>query len=223
MSLQNIFKKTKSNIFSFKFLIVFILFLLALGTTIYFYNQNKKAQNLLNNPGLATETETNDLIEKIGALMVLPEGEKPTLVSVTDKDKVKDQPFFSKAENGDKVLVYTAAKKAILYRPSSDKIIEVGPVDIAPETKFKVALYNSTSDTNLLATTEKTLLDQVTNLEFPVKEKITYSTTKSIVVDIVGDKKAEADQLAKLINGEVSALPSGVTKTNTDFLIIIGK
>jgi hypothetical protein len=63
--------------------------------------------------------------------MVLPD-EQPTLASVTDKSKLSDQPFFQKAENGDKILIFVQSRKAILYRPSIKKIIDVAPIQTLP-------------------------------------------------------------------------------------------
>ena len=39
--------------------------------------------------------------------------------------KLKAQPFFAKAQDYDQVLIFEKAKKAILYRPSTNKLIEV--------------------------------------------------------------------------------------------------
>jgi len=92
--------------------------------TYYFYT---KYQTLKKNPDLITKEETQVLTERVGKAMQLPD-ETPTVATVMDKDKVKDQPFFTNAQNGDKVLLFVNAKKAILYRPSTDKIIEVAPI-----------------------------------------------------------------------------------------------
>ncbi|MBI5357887.1 hypothetical protein HZB74_03515 [Candidatus Saccharibacteria bacterium] len=63
-------------------------------------------------------------------MVEVPQGEEPTIATVQDVSKLQNQAFFKNAQNGDKVLIYSQAKKAILYRPSTDKIIEVGPVNI---------------------------------------------------------------------------------------------
>jgi hypothetical protein len=76
-------------------------------------------------PSLAIERETATLTQKIGKSMELPVGEQPTLATVTDRAKLKGQDFFEHAQNGDKLLVYPKAKKAILYRPSTGKVIDV--------------------------------------------------------------------------------------------------
>lgn len=76
-------------------------------------------------PQMQNERDVQETITKIGKLFALPEDEAPTLATVTDKEKIKDQPFFLRAENGDKVLFYTRFGRAILYRPSEDKIIDV--------------------------------------------------------------------------------------------------
>ncbi len=76
-------------------------------------------------PGAATQKEIKKLTARIGGFMELPAGEQPTLATVADQEKLKGQEFFTHAQNGDKLLIYPKAKKAILYRPSTGKIIEV--------------------------------------------------------------------------------------------------
>jgi hypothetical protein len=98
-----------------------------LASSLYFY---KGYNDLRNNPSKAQQQETNSLISEVEKLYKLPKDETPTIADVKDKDKLKDQPFFSGAENGDKLLIYTNAKQAIVYRPSEKKIINVGPIAI---------------------------------------------------------------------------------------------
>lgn len=76
----------------------------------------------------AAEMETKETVERVGKLIALPEGEQPTVATVSDPAKLKDQAFFAKTQTGDKVLIYTKAKKAYLYRPSKDLLIEVAPI-----------------------------------------------------------------------------------------------
>lgn len=74
----------------------------------------------------AAEKQTQNLVKKISKLMVLPEG-TPQVVVVQDAETIKKQQlFFKNAENGDFVLLYTDT--AILYSPSKDKIVNVGPI-----------------------------------------------------------------------------------------------
>jgi len=61
--------------------------------------------------------------------MALP-NEKPTIATVEDRKKLTDQIFFKNARNGDKVLMYTQSKKAILYRRSENKVIEIAYLNI---------------------------------------------------------------------------------------------
>lgn len=83
-----------------------------------------------NQQEVALNEEVGKLIEEVGKIIALPQGETPTVATVTDLEKVKNQAFFANAQNGDKVLIFANAKKAILYRPSEKKIIEVGVVNV---------------------------------------------------------------------------------------------
>src|SRR6185503_19003131 len=98
--------------------LVFLVVLLG-ATTFYFYKNSKpstvdQTQN--------DQNEVKDLTERVGKLIFLPEGEVPTIFTVTDLDALKDKPFFVDAKVGYKVLIYTKAKKAILYDPVANKI-----------------------------------------------------------------------------------------------------
>ncbi len=77
-----------------------------------------------------TDTEAEDLKREVGQLIELPADEIPTIATVQDATKVQGQEFFASTQNGDKVLIFTKAGKAILYRPSTKKIIEVAPLNL---------------------------------------------------------------------------------------------
>lgn len=104
-----------------------ILFVAAAGGAYYYY---LKFNELKANPQKIAENEVAETIKRVGEIMVLPEGETPTVATVADPERLKDQPFFAKAKVGDKVLIYTNARKAILYDSAAHQIIEVAPLNI---------------------------------------------------------------------------------------------
>ena len=195
----------------------------------YFYNQYQKSQELLKNPTEAAKEEVRALVARVGQLLELPQGEEPTVATVSDKNKLKDQAFFAKSENGDKVLIYTNAKKAILYRPSINKVIDVAPVNIGSPSQslaqpLRVALLNGTTTTGLTKSVETDLKGKLPNIEVVLKENAKKNDyTKTLVIDLNGNKKDEAIQLAKVLGGEVASLPNNETKPDADILVIIGK
>ena len=117
--------------------LVVVVLVAVLGAIFYFVKQAqdlKKENERLSNPTEVARQEQADLITKVGALAELPEGETPTVATVSDINKLKDQEFFANAENGDRILIYTEAKKAYLYRPSTNKLINVAPVSLGENT-----------------------------------------------------------------------------------------
>lgn len=137
-SQANTSPKNKSKKFKFskkraKSLMILVAVLAILGTGGYLYkrNQDLSAENKrLSNPTEVAKQQQEELVALVGALVDLPSGETPTVATVSDSAKLKEQAFFELAQNGDKVLIYTKAKKAYLYRPSTDKIINIAPVNI---------------------------------------------------------------------------------------------
>lgn len=105
------------------------LLLLAFTIAGYFYYQYRQATT-----GSQAEGEITDLVAELSVFMDLPAGETPTLATVSDKSKLEGQVFFIPAENGDKVLIYSTAGKAYLYRPSTGKLINYSSIQMQSET-----------------------------------------------------------------------------------------
>ena len=97
------------------------------------------------NPNSAQQQQIKDLVDKVDKLIVLPQNETPSVATVTDLSKLKDQPFFANAKIGDEVLVYTNAKKAILYDPVLNKIVEVAPLTTQTQAATPTATTPTTT------------------------------------------------------------------------------
>jgi hypothetical protein len=216
------------------------LLLVALSVAGYFYYQYRQS------PKVQSAEEIKNLKEEIGAMFELPIDEEPTLATVTDREKLAEQPFFQKAENGDKVLIYSNSGRAVLYRPSVKKIIDVTSVnvtqpapDVPAETPpaapaesaaapapaiIRVALYNGSTKVGVTNAVEATLRAAVPNAAVVTKDRAAKTDyTKTIVVDVTGASGSAALSVASAVGGEVGSLPEGETApTDADVLVIVG-
>jgi hypothetical protein len=113
-----------------------VIAIISLALAGYFYYQ---LYSFKQNPQAQTQEETADLVSAVSQLVVLPEGETPTIATVSDPEALKDQPFFTQAQQGDKVLIYAQAKKAILYSVTLNKILDVAPLNIGDAEGAPVA------------------------------------------------------------------------------------
>lgn len=233
---------------------LFILLVVVGVIAVYIFLQYQRTQSELEklrvNPKELAAIETKKVVSQVSKLMVLPQKETPTLATVTDVNKLKTQPFFARAQNGDKVLIYAQDKKAILYRTSINKIIEVASINIgqtqAPETSklelpqsiaspkpqqpqtsqaVKVVLYNGTKTVGITYTVEKQLKGKISNVEIIDKDNAKRDDyDKTIVIDISNKHQDIAEKLAKELSGLVGQLPEEEVKPeNADILVILGK
>lgn len=88
--------------------------------------------------GYLTRTDTKaaevaSVIDAVAKHVVLPEGEEPTLATVTSLEPLAGQPFFKNAKLGDRVLIYTQAQKVILFDPTLDRVVEMAPLSLDQE------------------------------------------------------------------------------------------
>lgn len=216
---------------------LFILLGLA-GTTVYFYLQYQKVKR---NPNIIAQQEIKSVVSVIGKYMDLPSDEEPTLATVTDKEKLKDQPFFKNAQNGDKVLIYPKAAKAILFRPSTGRVIEFAPLILGAEENqglgqqqsqnqnqnlavVSVAIYNGTKIAGLASEYEKKLAG-VESIKVVSKANAAKSDyDKTIIIDLSGRNKDAVGRILQAVGGEVvDKLPEGENNPQADILVIAGQ
>ncbi len=239
VSPQPVSNQTAEKTKTIPILIVIVLLTIALIPAFYFYSAYTKTQKLLQVQGTTTSAkkDVDDLIAKVDRLIQLPKGEKPTVATIANKKKLVDQPFFEKAENGDKLLIYSKAKEAILYRPSIDKIINVGPVNPgsvqsqsqqavttpSPVTKqVTVTVYNGSEVSGLASTTKQKIEGKFSQIKVTATGNAAGEYSKTSVYDLTGKNKEVASQIAQFLSGEVAtASLSGETKPTTDLLIIV--
>lgn len=114
----------KNTLFLRYFIIICLVFLGGIGYLIYSKIAKQNEFKTTNNPQKAKEV-SQTLKEIVGKIYVLPE-EDPKIATVVDTSVLPKDPFYKSAQNGDKILIFPNAQKIILYRPSINKVVDVG-------------------------------------------------------------------------------------------------
>lgn len=222
-------KKSKNQKLIFAILIVFLLS----GGAYYFYHQNQVKIELAKADEEKNKDTSKDDIEKIKKVIEIPD-ETPTIMTISDIDKLKDNPFFAKATNDDRVYVFEKSSKALLYRPSNEKIIEFQTITLTKDasstadttksnsqpkvagtatTNVKISIQNGTTTAGLASKTESTLKTNFPKITFDILQKgnaVKKDYTKGIVVDMTKQNSEATSVIAKLLNANVApSLPEG--------------
>lgn len=192
-------------------------------------------------PQVNQSDEVARFVKEVGEFVDLPKDETPTLATVSDVSKLSSQPFFKNAQNGDVVLVYNNAKKAILYRPSAKKVIDITTINInasltptvsagpsAAVKKIKVVILNGTKESGLARKASTLIESETLEVISTGNTSEDYQTTSISSVDASkpikeSDLKALIKDITKL-TPKVSAFPPSETKpANVDVVIILGE
>lgn len=123
------------DFFSRRFYIILVIFFLVIVFILLFVFKDRIFSENTNNIGQNKEAKT--LTQRVGDHIFLPEGEVPTIATVSDPEALQGQTFFIDAKKGDKVLIFPNAKKAILYDPVADKIITIAPLNTGSDTNLE--------------------------------------------------------------------------------------
>jgi len=226
-------------------IIVGLLFAASLATGGYFYKRAVNAEAIIKDPQKLGKEEAKKVIEEVLKLMELPKDEEPTIATVADAEKLKDQEFFRNSQNGDKVLVYTKARKAILYRSATNKIIDVAPVTLGdanqqaqptgpegeipttptqPQLAGKVTILNGTGIVGITKKVEDSLKAAFPGITIGERDNAKGKAyQKTIVVDVKGANPDLARGIAQNLQASLSVLPEGEATPTADIVIIVGE
>lgn len=144
--------KKMSKFVKILILLLVVFFITSVSFAGYYY---KKVKDFTKSDSALKDAKLSEVLEKVGKLVVLPQGEQPTLATVSDPSQLQNQPFFKSAKKGDIVLVYINARRAILYDPVADKVIDIAPLNVSNPVDT-TTLPQNTSTTNTEPTIQKT-------------------------------------------------------------------
>lgn len=215
--------------------LLIVVIMLLVGISVFFYTKYSTTQALLKNFG-QEQDKVGGIVTKVGKHYELPKTEQVTLATVSDITKLQGQPFFAKAQNNDKVLIYEKIGLAILYREKIDRIINVGPINMQPQPSVDispsavsvpvpVAIYNGTKTSGLAKKLEERLKDfSSVKTDVVLKSNSVNDYEESVVVDLSGKNMQAAKNIAGFVKGKIVNLPAGETKpSGADLLIILGR
>jgi hypothetical protein len=225
-------------------LFIILIFAVGFGAYAYFIKDTESVENTppVSEPFMSPEDRAREealqTVKSAGKVIRLPEDEEPNIATVVDLAPLKGQAFFEHAALGDKALVYTKNGKAFLYRPSENKIIEVGSFDplnsgssvqvlgSEPEAKtIQVEIRNGSGVSGAGAKTKNKLLEKDGFIVTSVGNALLTSYTHTLIIDLKPSVNSSVvEKLSTLLGASVlTIMPEGEKPTTADVLVIVGK
>lgn len=204
-------------------LAVAIVILGAVGFGIYSYVQ---LQNVKKDPQSVVKQETEKLVKKLQKHIITPTDETPTVATITDTDKLKSQPFFDDAQNGDKIIIFSKAHKVMVYRESVDLLVNVGPLNTGAETSnaTSVGIISVNGNNQQVQKTLDQKLAGKVSVAYSGDAKNKNAVQQTTVVDVSGKNPDLTKEIAGVLGGVVgNSLPAGETAPSNASIVIVSK
>jgi hypothetical protein len=117
------------------YILVFLIISGTIASAYYYYDRYSQASKQLtalksqapNSP----PDENAKIIAAVTKLVELPQTPPDGIGQITDKNQYKNLVFYNEIVNGDYLLIYVQANKAVIYRPSTNKLVNIYPVSVS--------------------------------------------------------------------------------------------
>ncbi len=211
-----------------KSILYFLLVLVLVATSVYFFLQANDKKEKQSDPN----AERKALIAAVSDIATLP-SETPVIETVSNASVLKAQSFYEDVKNGDKILIFTTEQQVIIYRPSTNKIINTGPLVVGITTTTTTTVPTTTAVDSNVATVDVIARDndsnQTTtriNTSYDGKVKVTQVPTTATIgatVVVVNNEKfaSLAEQISGSLGGTVGTTPAGAPTSTADIVVYV--
>ncbi|MCX7997205.1 MAG: hypothetical protein N2691_05660 [Patescibacteria group bacterium] len=188
-------------------------------------------------PDRAAKLQAERIVSRVSRLMDMPSTERASVAVLGARSDEQYRDFFSQAIPGDAVIIFPQARRAILYRDSIDRIIDivtlasaerVSPPSGAQEKSvvrypLRMAILNGGAPAGSEQLAGEIIQDAIAGLipEYAGAAKAN-NYTRTIVINLSGVPETVLEDVARAIGGTITTLPSYETAPDTDFLVILG-
>lgn len=221
--------------------ILFLILIVSVSGLGYLYYQTRQELKFLASPAgqeQLSQKEVEQVVNALGKLALLPE-EEPVVATIVDVAALSSQSaFYKRAENGDKLVVFSEAQQAFIYSPGRNKIVNVGPllIDDAPvgdnangtteqvsaET-VSVEVRNGSAAAGRGTQLSQEIASTIDDVEISAVTSAAKTDYASVVVVNRGGNTslATAQQIAAKYGVQVqSSLPEGEATSTADIIVI---
>lgn len=120
-------KITKNKAFYFTITALILILALMFVLAAIYRNEHSAQYKALN-------SEEKGIITRVGKLLNLP-NETPIISTIYNEKDFKDNQTFKDIKTGDKLIIYLNANQSILYRPSTNTVVDIAPVRAELKTR----------------------------------------------------------------------------------------
>ncbi len=152
------------------------------------------------------------VLKEIGNVVALPD-EIPQVMTVQDVSKLSGQAFFVGASNGDMVLAFPKAQKAVLYRPTDKKVIGYSSINIPQQPQDEPSQASNSATNNKKAKISPT---PIKKQELPRVVILNGTKEKGLAKkasDLLDKKNVEVVSLGNTIGDYKNSRVASVSKT----------
>lgn len=118
-------KQARTITLSYKTLLIAMAVVLILVSIVFVATRDNSPSPAEQAANQTENTEAKQLYTKLSKTVLLPTDELPTVANVTKEELAKQQTGLADLQENDKVLLFAKARKAVVYRPSLDKVVAV--------------------------------------------------------------------------------------------------